>query len=525
MEKKIKELIKRDGIYFGFSIFLLIVTLLIVTVTFNGEDYTLQLPTADNLFSLISYITICILGLSGIFVFRNIDRNQIALQKVYLMIVIPLGILYCLANPLGKVPDEYQHARKSMAISNGIFFSNSDKNGNPYDKFNSKLNELVTKETSTYEEAINRIMINETDEEIYLVYSMATYAPICHMPQAFGMFITRLLGGGISVQCYAARIVNMGIAIFLIYQAIKFIPFKKSIVLFLGLLPITITEFASMSSDALTISSCIFFISYILFLKYDDNKTEINLKDILILVISSVIVSLCKIVYVPLCLLLLLLPEKKFSTKKVKNITICGTILGAILLNIIWLIYASSFLTEVNPGVNSSGQVRYILTHPISYILILFRTIQVYFQTFILSLCGEGLGHYNLQASVLYVFPCLVVFAILFLVKDDKERKNFDLVTKLVFFIIFAIIVVLIYTSLYVAWTACEKPIILGVQARYFLPVLLLTAIVLDNDKIIFNCKLSNRYLLIFLLFFNLNVLSCTLYTYLYGTVISYYIK
>lgn len=522
--KKIQEIIKEDGIYFFIALVLLVMDLLIVTVTFNNEDYTLQIPS-QSMFGLISYSVIIILGILAICIFKDIDRKQIPLQKVYLIIAIPLGILYCIANPLGKVPDEYQHVRKSMAISNGVFFSNIDEHGNPVDKFNAKVNEVVSKSTSTYEEAINKIFSKETDEEVYLIYSMATYAPICHLPQAFGIFITRMLGGGISIQCYMARIVNMLIAIFIMYEAIKVIPFKKSIVLFLGLLPITLTEFASMSSDALTISSCIFYISYILYLKYDDNKKQINNKDILILLFTSLIVSLCKIVYVPLCVLLFLIPKEKFSSKKIKNCTLLGIFFLALFINIIWLIYASRFLIEVNPGVDSSGQVMFILTHPVSYMLILFRTIHIYFQTFLLSLCGEGLGHYNLQASVFFVFSCFIVFAFLFLVKEDKDRKKFDFKTKAIFLFIFVSIVILIYTSLYVAWTTCQKPIILGVQARYFLPILLLMAIVLDNDKIVLNCKLSNRNLLIFMLFLNLNVLSCTLYTYLNGTIIDYYIK
>lgn len=521
---KIFENVKKDWKFILIHFSLLILVLLIATTSFKEYDYTLQLPP-ENIFANITYIVTIVMGIGFYFVFKIFEKKNIKIENLYLSLIIPLGIMYCIANPLGMIPDEDQHARKSMAISNGIFFSHKNEEGTPVDKFNAKLNEVVTRTVTSYEESFKRVMLDETEEEIKMEYSMATYAPICHIPQAFGMFITRVFGCGVSVQCYAARIVNMFVAIFLTYGAIKLIPFKKQIVFFLGLLPLTIMEYASMSSDALTISSCIFYISYILYLKYDENKTKINKKDILILIITTTIVSLCKIVYVPLCLLLFLLPKEKFSSTKTKNLVTIGTFTFAVVLNIIWLIYASGFLTEVNPGVNSVEQVKYILTSPISYLLILFRTIHISNQTFILSLCGEGLGHYNVQASVLFVFPCLIIFAMLFFVNDDKKRKDFNQLTKVICLLIFVSIVLLIYTSLYVAWTPEKLPVIYGVQARYFLPVLLLTAIVLDNKKIIFDKELKNKYLSSFMLFFNLNALSCITFTYIFDIIIEYYIK
>ena len=516
--------LKNNWRFLVFHFALMILILLIATTSFFDNDYTLQLPP-NNIFANITYIITIIFTILFYFVFQLFETKNIKLQNLYLILVIPLSIMYCIANPLGKIPDEEQHVRKAMAISKGVFLSHTDENGIPVDMFNSKVNELVTRSVTNYEQAWSRITAPETDVEIPLKYTMANYAPICHLPQAFGIFITRLFGAGISVQCYAARVTNMALAIYLMYLAIKYVPLKKSVVFFLGLLPLTIQEFASMSSDALAISSCIFYISYIFYLKYDDNKKEINKKDIIILAITSVVVSLCKIVYVPLCLLLFILPKEKFTSKKVKHIITSSIFIFAILLNIIWLVYSSGLLGETNPGVNSSKQVKYILTHPLSYCLILFRTIHIFFQTFVISLCGEGLGNYNVQASVLFVLPCFVIFAFLFFINDDTDKKKIDVKSKLIYLFVFVSIVVLIYTSLYVAWTSYKRPIILGVQSRYFLPIIILMAFILDNKKIILTSKMENKYLASFMLFFNLNALSCLTYTYIFDYIIEYYIK
>ena len=249
---------------------------------------------------------------------------------------------------------------------------------------------------------------------------MALYSPICHAPQAIGICLMKLLTNNVVLQFYAGRIVNMIFSIILVYFAIKLIPFKKIIVVFLGLLPITLNEFASLSADAITISMCILYISYVLYLKYGNIK-EYSKKELILLFVLTTLIALIKIVYVPLALLLFLLPKEKFKSSKNRNYIIVTTIIIAILLNLIWLIYCSRFLIEFNPGVNSAEQIKYVLKHPITYMLIIFRTNVVYFHNFVVSLNGEGLGHYNAQASVLYVFPSIILFAFLFFVKDKLK--------------------------------------------------------------------------------------------------------
>ena len=55
---------------------------------------------------------------------------------------------------------------RSLAISEGIFFAEKDDKGQPVAMLNSKINELVTRNVKSYEDAINRITLAETDEKI-----------------------------------------------------------------------------------------------------------------------------------------------------------------------------------------------------------------------------------------------------------------------------------------------------------------------------------------------------------------------
>ena len=112
----------------------------------------------------------------------------------------------------------------------------------------------------------------------------------------------------------------------------------------------------------------------------------------------------------------------------------------------------------------------------------------------------------------------------LFFVNEDKKKKEINRLTKLICLFIFVSIVLLIYTSLYVAWTPVRHATIKGVQSRYFLPVLLLTALVLDNKTIVFDKKLKDKYISSFMLFFNINALSCISLTYIFNFIINIYV-
>lgn len=525
--EKIKEYVKKDWKYILITILFMILTTAIVTVNCSPGNNVVEINGPfENLYVTISYILIFVLGGMCAFAIRNADKENIKLEKLYLWIAIPIGLVMCLNTPLGRNPDEDDHAKKAMAISQGNFFSVADEDGNATDMINSKVNELVSRTTETYEESWEKMNLAETEENIKMKYNtMALYAPICHAPQALGIFTTRLLGIGITGQCYAGRLFNFAVALTLIYNAIKLMPFKKYLLMYLMLLPVTFNVLPTLSSDALTVAMSSFYIAYILHLKYNDDIKQLNKKTKVGLVISTIVISLCKIVYVPLCLLLFLIPKEKFGSLKKKNIFAISTIVVAAILNLVWLVYCSRFLIEFNAGVNSKEQVIFILTHPIQYLIILFRTINFHFNIYYAGLSGDALGTYCVKASEIFIYAAIVISSMLFVSnREDEKKVKIDMPTRMLCFIIFAGIAVLIYTSLYVQWTPLKSTFINGVQPRYFLPILILVAIIIDNDKIVIKEKL-NRFLLTFLLFFNINVATATIYTYYFGMLIDAYLK
>lgn len=96
VKTKCKSIIKNDGMYLLTGTVLLTVCLLFITTIFVTNDYSLNLPFV-NLFGTVSWIVTIIVGIAGIAIFRNVDRKQIDLAKIFLILVIPLRNikLYC----------------------------------------------------------------------------------------------------------------------------------------------------------------------------------------------------------------------------------------------------------------------------------------------------------------------------------------------------------------------------------------------------------------------------------------------
>lgn len=76
-----------------------------------------------------------------------------------------------------------------------------------------------------------------------------------------GILLTSLFTDNAMLMAYAARIINMIVAMVLLYFAIKLMPFGKIGMLMSMCFPIAVEGFTSMSPDAITIRSSLFIYS------------------------------------------------------------------------------------------------------------------------------------------------------------------------------------------------------------------------------------------------------------------------
>ena len=100
----------------------------------------------------------------------------------------------------------------------------------------------------------------------------------------------------------------------------------------------------------------------------------------------------------------------------------------------------------------------------------------------------------------------LFILVYSFIIDDnDKIKPNF--IVKGFFFCIFLAIVALLYTSEYLTWNPVGNYWVNGIQPRYFIPMLLLLAVVCNINNIKVEKKIDYRYIYITVIAANLHAI------------------
>ena len=470
---RLVKLLKTPGFYFcvGFMILNLFFTRQIMDA--NGLNHFLVVAIAEIIVESVS-----------IFVIMWMRKRGLPLEKQFLFLALVLGTLFICILPPGQSPDEITHFRRAYGISRGIFVADQVVNdagaiGSQIPKNTEILNRRP--ERGTYG-LLKEEIFREDDELSNQPYtSAALYNFVCYIPQTLAALAGRVFNLSILATAYLMEVFNFVVWVLLVYFAIKILPKFKKIAVFVMLLPITLQEATSLSPDALTIGLSVFLVSYILYLAYGGVE-KLSKKDYWFLAISALVIGFCKIVYLPLIFLMLVIPWTKFGTRKRKWVFLSCLIGLAIILNLVWLAISSRYLLEYRDGVDSKAQLIGIVSNPLRYLMVMFRTVNASGQGWLTNLLGTTLGSFSFYLPYA-IFPLSYAVAIILFAQRDEsvKLKKYD---RTIFLSIFVVIMVGIFTSLYMQWTAVGAEVIDGIQGRYFLPILMLVPVIICRKKI-----------------------------------------
>lgn len=367
-------------------------------------------------------------------------------------------------------------------------------------------------------------VIDYTKQEKIAFGNTALYSPFSYIPQSLGIFIAKCFTNNVSKIFIGGRLGSLVINLILCIWALKKMPFAKEVLFIIMMLPMSMQEMISLAPDGFTTSLTIAFIAYVLYLSY--GKNSVNGLDKAIIISLSICLSLCKIVYIVIILMIFIIPKTKFKDKYNGSIFKGVVLFAAVLLNLIWLKISSGFLGEFTPGVNSEMQIIYILTHLFDYYIVVIRTLVEDGGMYIHTMLGSNLGALNIIVTNTIWITSLILIIVVTVTSSNKINYSLKKTDIIWFALIFISGLALICTSLYVQWTPYMNIKINGIQGRYFIPLLAflllpivyilnwsklrLYGIIKNNDM---NFKFMYRYLVI--IFINIYSLM---------TIINYYI-
>ena len=460
-----------------------------LALTVINLSTTRQLMTSRGIgkFALVALVEV-MLECAIIGVLLLVRKKKLPLEKQFLVVAILIGLLFILVLPPGQSPDEGGHFLRAYGVSDGYFIAKEMGGGGVGSPIPIEADFLLKQagwqkgEGGTYGRVLSEITRSPSGEKTELTYNtLAVYNFVCYIPQAVAIFIGRALGFSVLAMAYLAEIFNFIVWVLLIYFAIKIIPRFKTFLLFIALLPIMIQEATSMAPDALTIGLGIFMIAYVVHIAFRKRRLLKNWEKV-ILVLIAIVISLCKIVYLPMVFLYLILPVDCFGTKKRKWIFVGGVIMLAIVINLVWLFVSFGYILETNPGVDAKGQMIDVLGNPLYYSGVILHTFGEYLLRWINEFLGMSLGAMDFRLSSLYFVMSFAIMVILLVQRGETLKMT--LFQRCVIVSVFIAVCLLICTSLYVQWTARGNPIIEGIQGRYFLPIVLLIPLMLCKPKV-----------------------------------------
>ena len=441
----------------------------------------------------------CVLSLGFIFFCFGlavylVRKGTIRMERLFLCCVLAAGIIYMFIMPPFTAPDEFAHYATAYRWSNVMMLrEDTDENGNVYMRAEDA--EAVGNDAAFLNSKENYMRVMESflkpcqDQEITVFeYKLVSSGPIPYLAQALGITIGRLLGAGWVLTIFLGRLMNLALFSVCGFFAVKWIPFGKKILFAISMLPMTLEMVSSLSYDAATLGLSMLFIA--LCLKYAFVSEKIGARQVAALAVVLALLAPCKIVYALLAGLCFLIPRKKFGSGK----------FYAASAAIVFLAMAASLLINSRAAIGgyvTAGGENYIswadapgytlgalLKRPLWFLFLLINTLRHYGGFYLTHIVGYELGWRNICIGEIAVAAFWIYLLASSLV-TEKEPLLLDKRKKLWILLICGGTAFLVALSMLLGWTPAHYTFIEGVQGRYFLPILPLLLLTLQNRRLV----------------------------------------
>ena len=433
---------------------------------------------------IVAIIITALVAMLGSFLMMK--KGKIA--STFVVMTFFIGCIYIFVLPPFAVPDESAHFVTVYSKSNKLLGKEvTDKEGKVIADSNMGLY-FIREEYPTKESYIRFVKgaLGKNSDTITTKEGLANplnVKAIGYIPQIIGVSIARILGGSGEQILLIGRLFALLWYCFVMYFAIRIFPFNKMIIFAVGLLPMTIQQVCSFSYDSILLGLCFFLISYILWLIY--TKESVEIKDVLILVCAISGIVMIKYIYIPIIGLLLLVPKQKFNFR-VNRKKIALYMFG--MLSIVEIVSKMTLITEAaekNMQIRSDGlykySIGYIMSNLGDTLVVVVRTIFEKLSFFVESMIANPLGWVDIQVPNIIVmgFAIVLIFSAIPNHISKKTTKKLMIMSGVIVILVSG----LVLAAMLISYTYVGSDIILGVQGRYFLPVLPLILLIIQGSK------------------------------------------
>ncbi len=310
--------------------------------------------------------------------------------------------------------------------------------------------------------------------------NVAYYSPTAYLFQIPDLSFYKWINVKPLFLFYLTRMAGFFYWCYFIFHAIKKIPFHKWTFCFLAVLPSSLFLHSGITADSITNATCFYLIALLTRLIFDDD-TPITIKDLVIILVLSLIITLNKVVYFPIAFLFLLIPKKKFNSLK-QYFSLSFTLIGTILLTLAtwFLITKDLFIPyeqyhpdfrgtqQLNQGVNPMAQLQFILNNPLSFVKIWVHS----FIEYLPSNLAHYIGKFGWEANYLPgIFIGITGLGLVAQSLVESNKYSFNQSKRIAYLISGFICYLIFSVVIYMQWSPPENDVILSFGGRYMIPI------------------------------------------------------
>lgn len=417
-----------------------------------------------------------------------LKRVTLESTKAFAAVLAVSGAFFIFAFTPGSVPDETFHYWSSYYYSNIILGGDIDYEDAMLEMRQSDASLCITNELSAdmYSKTLSTLgEASDCSQSAMVHVSEGSLSPYQNpfyikLPSVLGICLGRLLGLDGAVTFYLGRIFNFILFAVLAIAAVKLVPVGKTGLKLICLLPMTLHVCASYSYDAGTIG--LSFLAIALLLKLWDREKQASNQLLLLIVILEALLVPCKLVYCASLLLGLFAPRRCFVSNKQMVLFKCGLCIGVLLcFALTKLTSVTAMATGPTSGLDQRGDefghfytIESALADPAATLGFFLGSMLLTGDFYAQTLVGGSLGWFQgtIAAPYYVVFAYYAILFLSFIKCDNEEDYCIDGSLRMVCLIASLLAWIAVMASMYLGWTFDTEPVILGIQGRYFLPVL-----------------------------------------------------
>jgi uncharacterized membrane protein len=302
----------------------------------------------------------------------------------------------------------------------------------------------------------------------------AFYSPLPYLPQMLGIALGRAFGSGPLCLFYLGRLFNCLAAVGLLGLAVRAIPVAEELVILIGLLPMSLYLYASLSPDAAVIACALLFTALS---SSASVRGDWRTRDLVMAAAAGAVFCSVKPVYAPL-LLAGLVPGVFRPGQAARAIRSHLILLAAVAgVTAAWLLFARTSMTSQLSGTHPATQLSLVLHHPM---LLLRAMAQSLGLAAIIAFYAQTVGVFGwlnvaLRPGVVYLLP-LANFVLVcrsgfgHVIERSKKRALWWIVLPLTCALV-------IMVAAYLMWAQVGQDNVTGLQGRYLIPLLCLAGL------------------------------------------------